>query len=127
MILYDFECERCGNTIEVFTDSQTNTGTCPLCGGKTKKIISIGRVNCMNEDANWIRSVTEVVDKEGGQHCQEFLKNPTRSNYKKWMKGEGLRPMEPGELPGKPKEPSIKELTDATYKRVREREALKTG
>jgi hypothetical protein len=38
------------------------------------------------------------VDKRGGRECQELIKTPTRDNYNRWLKKEGLRPLESGEL-----------------------------
>ncbi len=70
---------------------------CTQCDGDTRRIISVGRVNCANEDASWIRSVIDVVDPDGGQACQRFRKNPTRKNWKAWMAAEGIRPFERGE------------------------------
>ncbi len=75
---------------------------CSACGGIAVKIISIPGANLASESPDWIKSIREVVNKEGGRHCQEFLKDPTRVNYKKWMAGEGVRHMEAGEKPGRP-------------------------
>jgi hypothetical protein len=49
------------------------------------------------ENPSWMYKTLEVVNKDGGRHCQEFLKNPNRDNYKGWLNGEGLRPLEEGE------------------------------
>ena len=80
-------CRECGTALLL---------TCSQCGGEAKRIFSPGN-NHPNEDAEWIRSVREVVDKEGGPHCQAFLKDPTRTNYENWKKTEGLRHLESGE------------------------------
>lgn len=96
MPLYDFECDYCGNTEEVFLRMDAEkVSYCSMCHELMRQIPSVGLVK--GEEAAWLNSVREVVDKEGGPHCQEFLKDPTRSNYQRWMKGEGLRPLEPGE------------------------------
>lgn len=96
MPVYDWECLKCGTVFEAIRQVD-ETADCPNCGGETKRLISVPGVNCHNEDADWIRSVTEVVDKEGGRAAQEFLKNPTRTNYHNWMREEGIRPFEKGE------------------------------
>ena len=69
---------------------------CPLCGKRLRHVPAIGLVQG-DEPTPWLRSITDVVNKEGGEHCQRFINHPTRDNYRAWMKGEGLRPMEPGE------------------------------
>lgn len=99
MIVHDFECQDCGVISEAYITTMKHiptTGICPDCGGKTKRIISMSYTAPI--DSPWIGSVLEVVDKHSNEpHCKEFLRHPTRDNYKKWMTGEGLRPLEPGE------------------------------
>jgi predicted ATPase len=97
-ILVDFECQECGYIHEEYILSGINVLNCPNCGGHSKRIISIGQVYTGNQDTSWLRSVLEVVDKSNpARHVQEFIKEPNRRNYKKWMEGEGLRPLEMGE------------------------------
>lgn len=97
MPVYDFECPRCG-IFETIADYDEVFLQCESCHGKARRIISFGKVNTANEDAPWIRSVLEVVDKQGKEpETKAFLRNPTRSNMKAWMKARGLRHMEPGE------------------------------
>jgi len=100
MPLYDYQCESCGYIEEHYVSPDERVMVCSQCGGEARRIFSPGN-NHPNEDAGWIRSVLEVVDKEGGPHCQEFLKHPTRTNYQNWMRGEGLRHWERGERPQK--------------------------
>lgn len=112
MPLYDYQCKECGATFETLMPADDSAPIdCPNCGAteRAHRIISLGRGNSMPEDAGWIRSVLEVVDKRGGPHCQEFLRHPTRSNWKAWMKGENLRPIEEGEA-HLPQEKSTKEI-----------------
>jgi putative FmdB family regulatory protein len=124
MPVYDFECTKCGEVKEVILfDVNINEQECPICSGTAKKIISAGGTNCFNEDADWIRSITEVVDKDGGRHCQEFLKRPTRANYKKWMKKEGVRHREDGE-PLKPPPVDEGRLLKKTMERHMRRSSL---
>jgi hypothetical protein len=93
MIIADFECQACGNISEEICNSGKKRGACPECGKPSKRIISFGKVYTGNQDAPWLKSVLEVVDKESPKrHVQNFVKNPTRDNYKAWMKGEGIRP-----------------------------------
>ena len=99
MPVYDFECEKCGNISEHIMSVNLSgyNVDCPKCSGMAHKIISASGAFCANEDAAWIRSVREVVDKEGGVASQRFLRDPTRVNYKRWMKDTGIRPLESGE------------------------------
>lgn len=110
MPIYLYQCGVCSYTEEHYNDYNTREITCEKCGKVSTRIISTSGVNTINEDAAWLRTVIEVVDKEGGRHCQEFIKNPTRKNYKNWMKGEGIRPMDTGEGMGKPEKPDMKKI-----------------
>ena len=96
MILYDYECKLCGHIFEKLS-TENSIVYCEMCEGYTKRLISAPGGTNANQDADWIRSVCEVVDKNGGAHCQEFLKRPTRDNLNKWMKKEGIRHFEQGE------------------------------
>lgn len=99
MILYDYECP-CGNTFEALAQIEEKEMPCPKCGKQARRIISSSGHYCANQDAPWIRSVVDVVDKDStAPHVVEFRNNPTRENWKKWMKGEGIRPMEGDEKP----------------------------
>lgn len=100
MPAYDFECQKCGDIAEhVYRIADCPEELrCDRCGGTAKKIISIGGQNIFREEAPWLNSVLEVVDKDPSKtHCRAFLNEPTRANYKRWMKGERIRPLEPGE------------------------------
>ena len=120
----DFECQYCGRVHEAFVHSDKEFDSCPVCGFAARKIITVGTVHCGNEDATWLKSVTEVVDKEGGAASQEFIKNPTRTNYKRWMKAEGLRPLEPGEKPSKPPSVDEREVQKQVWEKYRERNRM---
>jgi hypothetical protein len=130
MILSDFECTKCGYIEEHLCDQDEHLIACTRCWEPAKRIISLGRVYAGNQDAPWIKSVLEVVDKDSKKpHVQEFLKNPTRSNYKKWMKGEGLRPADYTEHGGpptfrKPPLPDTDKMAQDLYRRHRERKSL---
>ncbi|MHC4266790.1 MAG: hypothetical protein ACYSUK_12795 [Planctomycetota bacterium] len=78
------------------TQHETETPSCD-CGGKFQSIISASSQYCANEDADWLKSIPEVVDPTTGRAAAECYKNPTRSNYKAWMKEAGIRPMEANE------------------------------
>jgi len=100
MILKDYTCQECGHTQEFFVDPSNipEFKGCRLCGGKAKKILTMSMTAPV--DCSWIGTVRTVVDKSPDKpHCQEFLRHPTRGNYKKWMAGENLRPLEIGESP----------------------------
>ena len=108
MIVHDYECQDCGAISETFiTGKIPEFGICPDCKGPTKRIVSMR--NTAPVDAGWISTIREVVNKNSdAPHCKEFLRHPTRANMKAWMKGENLRPLEPGER-GMPKEKTEKE------------------
>jgi hypothetical protein len=76
-----------------------------------------------NQDAPWIRTVLEVVDKSNpAAHVQDFVKHPTRETYKAWMKKEKIRPMdytEHGAPPTAHKPPEID--TSQIHREVLER------
>lgn len=96
MPLHDHECVNCGHQHEEIIEWDNYSCLCPKCESTSVRIYK--RFNGIQQDApDWLKSVTEVVDKEGGPHCQQFLKHQNMSNYKAWMKGEGLRPFEQGE------------------------------
>ena len=114
--LYDYKCKMCGYVFEELSD-QTSIVYCKKCGGYTKRLISVPRVNTSNQDAEWIRSVREVVDKEGGKASQEFLNHPTRDNYYKWMKEEQIRPFEKGESIKSPP-PDMDKIVNETVEAV---------
>jgi len=97
---------------------------CPVCNGKAYKIISIPGSNLASESPDWIKSITEVVQKDGGQHCQEFLKNPTRDNYKNWMNKEGVRHLEPGERTRPKPSPPEHIITEKLLKKRMERRRI---
>jgi putative FmdB family regulatory protein len=120
--LYDHECKLCGHVFERLADPNSIV-YCEKCGGYTKRIISMRGVNTSNQDAPWIRSVTEVVDKEGGAHCQQFLKDPTRDNLKNWMKVEGVRHYEPGERI-KPPPVDTAKIEKEVFEKFRARERM---
>ncbi|MBI9091807.1 MAG: zinc ribbon domain-containing protein [Desulfobacterium sp.] len=121
MPIYDYQCQKCQAIEEVFTlmNYRPAEVKCQVCGGKATQIITMREASAP-VDPGWIRSVTEVVDKdlEAPAHCKEFLRHPTRANYKAWMDGEGLRPMDPAEKPHR--KPTEKEET-ARKDRVKDR------
>ena len=100
MIIADFECTECGKVAEDIIDSSVWEGTCPECGGKTKRIMTLGGVNCANEDAPHIReSAATLLDMETARHSDkphiwDLAENPTRTNLNRYMKAEGIRYME---------------------------------
>lgn len=128
-ILADFECSKCNTVTEHYVDTQQKTVECK-CGGKAKKIISLPGVYVNSENPNWLKSVIDVVDKEDKRpHVQEFIKHPTRENYKRWMKEEKIRPVDwtvHGAPPTyqKPPEPDIDKIAHQIHERLRERQRL---
>jgi len=98
MPVYDQECQKCGKIFERICSINEDKIPCPDCGSQAHRIISARGHFCANEDAEWIRSVREVIDSDNPlPAAQRFLKEPTRANYKRWMKAQGLRPLENNE------------------------------
>lgn len=96
MPLYDFSCPACGGVFEDLCPPHGPEPACPGCGGQARRLVSVGRG--YRADADWIASVTRVVDKDNpAPHVRAFLADPSRATYRAWMRGEGLRPLEPGE------------------------------
>lgn len=125
MPAYDYRCTECEMIHEAFyrMADKPKTIPCPECGGESVSYPSIGAI--LGDEAAWLKSVTEVVDHEGGAHCQRFIADPTRENYKKWMKESKIRPMEPGEekrrKPSKAdREKAKKQRTDSAMKALHE-------
>ena len=95
MPLYDFTCRVCGRTFEAMAAMDAGEGTC-LCGGSARRLLSVGRG--YRADADWLESVAVVAEKDSDKpHVRAFLAEPSRANYRRWMQGEGLRPLEDGE------------------------------
>jgi rubrerythrin len=98
MILHDHWCKFCGTSFEEFVNWDQRQVPCPNCGKPADRYYKSGCANTIPIDAAWIKTLHEVVDKDSKEpHCTEFLKSPTRENYHNWMKGEGIRHMDPGE------------------------------
>ena len=100
MPIYQYEC-ACGKQTERITpiSQYQDEISCPHCGEPARRTFAPGSHYCGNQDASWLKSVLEVVDKSDAATPaeKEFRKNPTRWNYKQWMKSRGLRPLEKGE------------------------------
>ncbi|MHC1713532.1 MAG: zinc ribbon domain-containing protein [Solidesulfovibrio sp.] len=95
MPLYDFECRECGRFFEALAAMDADDGRC-ACGAAARRLVSVG--SAYRDDADWLESVTAVVEKGSDKsHVRAFLADPSRTNYRRWMRGEGLRPMEAGE------------------------------
>jgi predicted nucleic acid-binding Zn ribbon protein len=98
MPIYALRCDQGHEFEAVCPVNDRNLQTCD-CGAKCRVVPAIGQVNCANEDAGWIRSIREVVAKDSKDpHDRAMLKaGATRSDYKRWLKSNGLRHLEPGE------------------------------
>ena len=117
IIVKDYECQECGMVTEKIIAGEIPDKIVCECGGSAEKIISMSLTHPV--DAGWLKTVAEVVDKNPAKpHCQEFLRHPTRANYRAWMKGEGLRPLEPGE-PAMPKVVDKKHRSDKIKERLK--------
>ena len=95
--LWDFKCITCDFVFEDIVKGDILTTDCKKCGLEAERIFTPSGQYLGNQDADWIKTVIDVVDKDNNSpHVQEFIKNPTRDNYHRWMKKEGLRPLEIG-------------------------------
>jgi putative FmdB family regulatory protein len=127
MPIYDYECGSCGAITERYAKIDDEILACEKCASDAYRIISVGGHYCGNQDAPWLKSVLEVVDKDPSKpHCVEFRKNPTRANWKAWMKGEGIRPA--GDTYGggpitaqKPPEPDMSKVRKEVWEKHRKR------
>ena len=122
LVIRDFKCNECGKVTEKICGSKRLKALCK-CGCVAYRFFSISNTK---PHGTWIPSVLEVVDKNGGQHCQEFLKHPNRTNYENWKKKTGLRHLEPGEkLPQREsREDKFKRIKPELLKKAREREVI---
>lgn len=130
MPLYDYQCYDCQSIEERIESIDIEEIQCRHCLGTARRIITMRRAHGWKlTDPDWIQSVLDVVEKDSGKpHCEEFIKHPTRENYHKWMKGENLRPFEPGESTKAPsRDPdfsSMESVNKEVYRRHRQRMAL---
>lgn len=130
MPIYEFACPICGFTTEMFTTMGVEFAGCPNCQGEARKQFSFGQSAPYQEESPWIRTVTEVVSKDG-EHAvdREFLKNPTRKNYQAWMKYHKLIPVE-NEHGGPPtrkvpdRSGERKRIADFCFQRHQERQRI---
>lgn len=130
MPIYDYECADCGRITEAFAGLDDTEMVC-VCGETARRIISVCGQYVGNQDASWIRSVLDVVDRESTKpHVRAFVQNPTRENYKRWMKGEGIRPVDHTEHGAPPvyrkPEPTVdtKKITRELFEKHRARKAI---
>lgn len=103
MPLYDFACRVCGREFEAMAPMDQVEEVC-ACGGSSRRLIAVGRG--YRADADWLPSVTDVVDKtSSAPHVRAFLAEPSRANYRRFLRGEGIRPQEAGEERGRRPDP----------------------
>ena len=125
MPVYDMECRNpeCGLNFEVVA-GMNEMVECPTCGFECDRLIGVSGVNTANQDAAWLKSVHEVVDKQSDKpETREFLKNPTRDNYHRWMKAEGIRPFESGERT-RPEKPDMSKINREVWERHQARSRI---
>lgn len=99
MPIYRYKCLSNGHEFErICSVDLRKKQLCGICGASGIIVPAVHGPNCSNDSASWIPSVLEVVAKDDPRpHVRNFLKDPTRANYRAWMKGEGIRHLEPGE------------------------------
>ena len=126
IFLNDFQCESCGQISEKITDGNAEFVVCDHCGNVAKKIISTWRGSFQAEYPTWLNDTLQVVDRESTKpHVKQFLADPSRKNYKAWMKGEGIRHLETGEKRHKPDyEAEHKRRTEYVMKKHMERKRI---
>lgn len=128
MPIFDRECRTCGYRFEVIEpiNIAESEKRCAKCGGWARRIISAGRCFTGNNDAAWVRSVTEVVAKgrDADIHDRRFLSSgKTKQDLRVWMKAKGYRHLEKGE-PLKPKPPDMSNAADGIMRMRRDRRAI---
>lgn len=133
MPLYDMECEECGGRFEGVYNPDQYVDICS-CGHIARRIyINIGVIKTSDDGGNHYKEILEVVDKEGGKHCQDFLRNPNRGTYEKWKAGAGVRHLERGEKIDSPAErrakvkKELEPIRSKVLKKFKERQAIKVG
>lgn len=98
MPIFDFRCNQCDSICEEYVhDYRIPSVLCRIC----KKGIAFKQFSfrsAYKEDASWIPSVLDVVDKDSkAPHVRKFLETPNRTNWLNWMKEEHIRPLENNE------------------------------
>lgn len=127
MPLYDYECRECEHRFEVIEPAGMRFDMpCPSCGCWARRIISAGKCFTGNNDAAWVRSVTEVVAKgsDADPHDRRFLSShQTKQDLRAWMTAKGLRHLERGE-PLKPKPPDMSNAAEGIMRMRRQRRRI---
>ena len=131
MPIFDYRCED-GHVVERYAKVNDEELPCERCGKVARRIISVGGTSqyTANQDAPWLKSVLEVVDKDPTKaHCQRFLKEGTRDAYRAWMKGEGIRPAPEGHHGGppvatRPPPPDLSKVHNQMLERHRQRSRI---
>lgn len=97
MPTYDYQCDLCNGIEEHFfrISEKPDILRCTNCGGAMQQKPGIGVI--MGDEAAWLNSAAEVADRNGSVEARRFRSDPTRDNYRKWLKAENLRPLERGE------------------------------
>jgi len=80
---FDFRCQSCGNVNEAFVKPDTLTGTCPNCGGYTKRMISCPTIALSGTDPDfstaydkWERVQKDKVAKDKKFHADHGEDKP---------------------------------------------------
>lgn len=137
MIMADFECtnKRCKKLAQdVLIDSYIWYRRCPYCGHDAKRIITLGSVNCANEDAQHIReSAAALLDMETARHSKDpieraLAESPSRSNLNAYLRHKNLRYVE-NEKGGPPvyrkkPDPDMSRVQREVMERYRDRNRL---
>jgi putative FmdB family regulatory protein len=126
MPVYDFECDECGFIEErVLPISECNRDWQCSCGGVLHRIMTLSGVNIANQDAEWIRTIAAVVDKDGDEHDQRFLASGmTRADLDDWKRGKGVRNLEPGETIKTPPMPDDGKIAKEVWEKHQKRMML---
>jgi putative FmdB family regulatory protein len=125
MPVYQLKCKSCGQEFEAICPVADRDWQACECGASAGVIPAVRGPNCSNEDAGWISTIREVVDKESKDPYDVAMcrPNPTRSDYRAWMKAKGIRHLEPGEKPRR-EEIDVRRHTDLIMRMKQERERI---
>lgn len=87
MPLYEFECQKCGTAVEkVFKiDDCPKTVRCPVCRGRSRKVISYGGIQCDSiNNVNWLPDALKTLQAEHEKPIE------TRGEHKRYLEKHGM-------------------------------------
>ena len=92
MPTYDFKCLECNETFEKLLplNRYKEPQTCTKCGGKTKKILTLGHGGIQDDHPKWLdyKIIRQLQDTDD----PTIKPIETRMEYKKHLKDNGVVP-----------------------------------